>query len=551
MRDKILKTIDDYPKHYSRFLKKDPEIMDWLAFDNSSPFAEFVYNKIYPGLNICVNGNTKKFDSIVRGYKFCGRTGVCECARKTVSEKVSQSKQSYNKEEKDQINEKRYQTNLEKYGVENAGQSEHARKQHQIFYASQNNIKKQLATHKQTMMDRYGVENAAHLPHVMKRLTEKNPMVDPVVARKSAATRRKLYTNEHFKRISYLKLNEYYKENCNIKFITPIDLYEGVSNQKYYDFECISCDHTFSTYIDNGRRPECKICNPTPVIYKSREELEVFDFVKSLGVNALSGDRSLINPYELDILIPDNNIAIEYCGLYWHSELSSSKHPKYHQDKFVKCNDKGIRLITIFSDEWKQKQDIVKSVISAKLGIFNNKLMARKCSINELSNSDVQKFHNKNHIQGHINSLINIGLVYDDSLVSVASFSKSRFDRSYEWELTRFTSLQGTTVTGGFSRLLNYFIKNNDPDTILSYADLRYGNGNVYKHNKFKFKKMTSPGYSYTRNYEIRESRYKYQKKKLPKTDLSEWKYMQTIGYDRIWDCGNNVWVWNKEKPEA
>ena len=46
----------------------------------------------------------------------------------------------------------------------------------------------------------------------------------------------------------------------------------------------------------------------------------------------------------------------------------------------------------------------------------------------------------------------------------------------------------------------------------------------------------------------------KYQKHKLQNIlenfdkDLTEWHNMKNHGYDRIWDCGNDVWFWKKDK---
>ena len=47
--------------------------------------------------------------------------------------------------------------------------------------------------------------------------------------------------------------------------------------------------------------------------------------------------------------------------------------------------------------------------------------------------------------------------------------------------------------------------------------------------------------------------RSSYQKHKLEKllpifeSSMTEWENMQANGYDRIWDCGNDVWVWKRK----
>jgi hypothetical protein len=59
---------------------------------------------------------------------------------------------------------------------------------------------------------------------------------------------------------------------------------------------------------------------------------EIGEYIQSLGFNIIFNDRKTLNPFELDILIPSKNVAIEYNGNYWHSE-DRLKTIKYHQNK--------------------------------------------------------------------------------------------------------------------------------------------------------------------------------------------------------------------------
>lgn len=47
-----------------------------------------------------------------------------------------------------------------------------------------------------------------------------------------------------------------------------------------------------------------------------------------------------------------------------------------------------------------------------------------------------------------------------------------------------------------------------------------------------------------------RYNRIHYQKYKLVKAGydpaLSEWEIMKEQGYDRIWNCGQSTWTWDK-----
>jgi len=71
-----------------------------------------------------------------------------------------------------------------------------------------------------------------------------------------------------------------------------------------------------------------------------------------------SNNRSVLNCLELDIYLPEYNVAIEFNGLYWHSELYKEK--DYHLNKTLECKKKGVDLLHIFEDDWVFKQDIIK-----------------------------------------------------------------------------------------------------------------------------------------------------------------------------------------------
>lgn len=96
--------------------------------------------------------------------------------------------------------------------------------------------------------------------------------------------------------------------------------------------------------------------------------------------NIVENSKSIISPQELDIYLPDYKLAIEYNGLYWHSEQAGLD-KNYHIDKTMTCEEKGIRLIHVFSDDWEFKKEIVKSRLRSILGFNSNRIGARKCTI--------------------------------------------------------------------------------------------------------------------------------------------------------------------------
>jgi hypothetical protein len=248
-------------------------------------------------------------------------------------------------------------------------------------------------------------------------------------------------------------------------------------------------------------------------------------FISDLGFNIIKNDRTIIYPLELDIVIPELKIAIEYNGVYWHSDKFKDKF--YHINKTNAAKAKGYQLIQIFEDEWLYNQEVVKSMLRHKLGCTENKVYARKCEIIELTED--KDFLKKYHIQGPCSSSIKLGLKYKDELVAVMSFGKSRFNKQYDWELLRYASKD--CVIGGAGKLLAYFRKKYANTSIISYCDLRYSTGELYKSIGFKFSHISDPSFRY---YNETESLSRYQVMKMKKTH----KQMFEEGYEKIFDCG-------------
>jgi hypothetical protein len=279
---------------------------------------------------------------------------------------------------------------------------------------------------------------------------------------------------------------------------------------------------------------------------KSKEEEELCRFLDSLQVEYISNSRNIIAPKELDIFIPKFNLAIEYDGLYWHSELSSGRDSKYHSLKRIECIKRGITLLTIFSDEWIYKKDIVISKIKNALGM-STKIYARKCQIRVVGKKEQTEFLNANHLQGSVGSTIALGLYYEDQIVSFMSFGKARFKNEESIELLRFCNKLSYIIVGGASKLFKYYVKHFNPKNIISYCDLRWSNGKLYEDLKF-VNVATTIGYTYT-DYKNRFNRMKFQKHKISNLienkNLTGWEMMQELGYDRIWDCGQSSWVYS------
>ena len=282
---------------------------------------------------------------------------------------------------------------------------------------------------------------------------------------------------------------------------------------------------------------------------QSKWEIEINEFIKSNNIDIVENDRSILeNKFEIDALCKSKNIAIEYDGLYWHSE--KFRDANYHINKSNECLKKNIKLIHIFEDEWEFKKEIVKSRLKNIFGITGNKIFARKCTIKEIDNIVSKEFLNNNHIQGNVYGKFNIGLYFNNELVSLMTFGNKRKNlgskrNNDEYELLRFCNKLDTIVVGGASKLFKYFIKKYKPEKIISYCDLRWSNGNLYEQLGFVLNHISKPNYFYIKDRK-RVNRFNFRKDILVKEGFDKNKTEHEIMLERkiyrIYDCGCAVY---------
>lgn len=274
----------------------------------------------------------------------------------------------------------------------------------------------------------------------------------------------------------------------------------------------------------------------------STAEKEISQFLTDNNIDHITNDRKIISPLELDIVIPDAKVAIEHCGLYWHSHFH--KPNTYHRDKMRKCNERGIRLITMFENEWIHNKDLVKQKLLSIVNQDNRKTVyARKCSIRTLDSKEKKTFFDANHIQGNGPGSITYGLEHSNEIVAAMTFIKQK---NGEFVLNRYATL--CKVPGGFTKLLKHFQRNNDWNTIVSFADLRWSEGNLYESNGWTLEKTLLPDYCYVVGDNI-VHKFNYRRKNLPKLlktfdpALSETENTNNNDIPRIYNCGLNKYT--------
>lgn len=290
-------------------------------------------------------------------------------------------------------------------------------------------------------------------------------------------------------------------------------------------------------------------------LFTSKGETEIKEFVESLGfvtTKLIKGDGKTSERIEVDIYIPEKQIGIEYNGTYFHAingkkEGSISK--VKHQLRHKACTDLGIDLITVWEDLWESKKDLVKSILTARLGVIDkdNRIYARQCTIKEISTQEYKNFTEKNHIQGYAKAKVKLGLFYNNQLVQIASFSKVHNtgkakvrNSQFEYNWVRGCPSSNNLVIGGTSKLLNYFIKTYNPESILCYSDLNLFNGNGYKECGFTLTGKTGPDKFYV-------SAHGY--KRFNRSPFKYKEYKEKVKKKQLFECygvGSLIFTWKK-----
>lgn len=338
---------------------------------------------------------------------------------------------------------------------------------------------------------------------------------------------KKLNINELETRI-FARKNEF-------ELVTDISEYRK-RQQNYLQFKCKTCGHVQNKTLQAFERGSS--CEKCVQIGHSKWEIEVFNWVSSLKQGGRLGDRSILSPKEIDIFFEKEKFGIECHGLYFHTIDRVDKYA--HSDKVKLASEKGIRLLQIFWDEWRDKKNIVESMIRYRLHLFDKKIGARNCELKEISSKEQRTFFNDTHISGYASSKIAFGLYYENELVACLSL---RTPRQKKWssylEIARFSTKLNVNVSGALSRLIaisKKYVKSFGYVGLLTYVDRRIGDGHGYIKSGFTFESITVPDYWYTDNV-CRYDRFKFR----AKDGKSERQIAFESKVQRIYGAGNLI----------
>lgn len=463
-------------------------------------------------------------------------------------------------------------TNSEKYGSESYFSSqdfkEKRKKKLMEKYGTDSPLKNKEIRDKQRAkcLELYGCENFAKTKQHAEKLKAsslvkygcESPMQSEEVKKKYKDTCRKKYGKE-----SFTQTEDYWykrKKTCLSKYGKEHPHQNESIRQKMidtliekYGVECFSKHPSFKQKYQDTCMERYGVKSPL-CLPENRPNLkqqnEIMDWLNSFGYK-FENDFSVLENRELDMYDPDAKLALEFCGIFWHAEESFRPRTRsYHYDKWKRCREKGIQLLTIFDDEWRDRRGVCESLILSKLGVFERRIQGRKCKVKEISKGEMKSFCDLHHLQG-ANKLgrVCFGLFHGDEMVGAVDLGEHhRRKEKGAVVLTRLCFMLGVNVVGGAGKLFRActeWCASNGIEKIVSWSDNRYSDGGVYERLGFKRSADLPPDYCYVdmKNPKRRISKQSQSKKKSEcPPGMTELEWANSRGLSRIWDCGKVRW---------
>jgi very-short-patch-repair endonuclease len=430
--------------------------------------------------------------------------------------------------------------------------------------------KKAVEKRKKTLIERYNQDNPMKVESIkeqrkvnsLDKYGVEHPSLHSDIKQKRQSTCLERYGHTNY--LSYLsttnnsKLLNKYQDLLTLSKITPLftqEQYQGIIQHNktvIYEFECKECKKKIHKHIASWSQEDtCPYCDKTQNTYEECIE----NFLIKHKIEYKKHDRTILEGKEIDFILPQYKIGIEIDGLYYHS-TKFIQNTNYHLTKTQMCREKGYRLIHIFGDELSNTKALFTRLKSI-LKLNKIKIHARKCSVEIISNKLKKAFLNKYHLQGDcIGGSVLLGLFYKKRLVGCMVFGEKRLslgDTSDGYELYRYCCMDNITIQGGADKLYKHFLRNYNPDSVISYCDLRYSTqeDNFYTKLGMTYSHTTKPNYWIVVGNH-RYHRFAYRKsvlhRKLSVFDdtLTEKENLHRNNIYMIYDCGSCLYKYSK-----
>lgn len=337
-----------------------------------------------------------------------------------------------------------------------------------------------------------------------------------------------------------------YLAECGYEYVSGF-----ISKSRPFVVKCLKCKKDREAYrIQTILKNSCMYCSHTGI---SKQELDLLEWVQIYHPDAHKFKFPNRTPgaREIDIYIPSMKLGIEYCGLYWHTENIKNEHEddNKHYKKMLAANALGVRLITIFGDEWTKNEAQIKSFLVSTFGKNQIKVNARDCIVKNIDSKIGKEFQDLYHMQGGGNDDVYFG-IYDDKEDLLGVMSAGRHPQRFSNNdssiyLNRLTFKTDVTIRGGSGKLfsaLKQYAVGKSYKSIISWSDNRWSEGNVYKKLGFIFSSQRDKGRGLKDGSIWPETWYVFKGRRISKHKM---KTLNLTDEDvtKIYDCGKKRWI--------
>lgn len=213
---------------------------------------------------------------------------------------------------------------------------------------------------KQTCMEKFGVDNCTKSKEIINKRQQNNiekyGVTEPI----------------SLKQFRSKTLSESERGILKIQSGLP-EGYIVLESDRIYYYK-LSCPngHIFYTgknSLCSKKKNNIEICNLCNEYIGSNGEQEVFEYISTIyDGHIIRSDRKIAKPLEIDMVLEDIKLCIEFNGDYWHSNKVNDDQ-YYHLNKLNMCLSKGYRLLQIRENDWNNKRDSIKKKL---YNIVNN-----------------------------------------------------------------------------------------------------------------------------------------------------------------------------------
>lgn len=251
--------------------------------------------------------------------------------------------------------------------------------------------------------------------------------------------------------------------------------------------------------------------------------------------------------WSVDMYSPSKKIAVEFNGIYWHSEQYVGR--QRHLQKMKGLESIEVTLFQIWEDDFLKKEQIVVNALLSKFGVLKQeKINARECEISKIDFERAKVFLDNNHIQGSVSGDFYLGAFRKGILVGVMVLQDQEIKSGKFSLIKRFAT--SCNVRGLFSKMLNK-IELKDGYKFLTFSDNCISDGSLYKQNGFVFVKELEPTYYINTGDGVRHHKFGYRKSFFKDNkdtlvyneNMTEFELQDANKFLRVWDAGKKVWV--------